>query len=391
MQILNIRGKRVVLDRDLAAAFGVETKLIKRNVKRHPELFISDDFAFEMTEEECLWCLADTTNHSGRGGSRYLPIAITEKGVQVLKSIMKSYVEIEFEEEVIEAEVLPESWNEGTVVLYQPNEDIKIENLSENMKLDGRLPWKEAATLKVEKLNSQLIKLQEKHNKNLTMIDPIHKELSFANIILDGDISKLYQDEAENIYRYYISSSNLFKDKTIKFEKVIEDFIYHIFAKACGVNMITKIISLDGNKKESEAKEIVLNPVIDIDYCKNLLNKYCDFYLEKQQPFPIVPEAYFAKKYNEEKNSSKSNTQKKQLQQDKTKYDYEYNKKWLEKAENSPAILWTFPRAEDLDENLKEKIQQKEEEIYLPIFSTFNEIAKQIYSPKSKNNNSKQE
>ncbi len=122
-----VRGQKVVLDRDLAKAFGVETKLIKRNVKRHPELFISDEFAFEMTEDECLWCLADTTNHSGRGGSRYLPIAVTEKGVQVLNSLMKSYANIDFFYEPPLPAIYGESWNEGTVVLYKPDDTTDVD------------------------------------------------------------------------------------------------------------------------------------------------------------------------------------------------------------------------------------------------------------------------
>ncbi len=125
--VYTVRNKKVVLDRDVAQAFGVETKLIKRNVKRHPELFISDDFAFEMTEDECLRCLADTSNHSGRGGSRYLPIAITEKGVQVLKSLMKSYADIDFSDEPPLPTICGESWNEGTVVLYNPDDSLKLE------------------------------------------------------------------------------------------------------------------------------------------------------------------------------------------------------------------------------------------------------------------------
>ena len=85
-----------------------------------------------MTEEECLRCLPDTTKHSGRGGSRYLPFAFTEAGVQVLKTLMKSSVDIDFSDEPPLPAVYEESWNEGTVVLYQPNKDIKIDVRVEN-------------------------------------------------------------------------------------------------------------------------------------------------------------------------------------------------------------------------------------------------------------------
>ncbi len=74
----------------------------------------------------------DTTNHSGRGGSRYLPIAITEKGLQVLKSLMKSYVDVDFNDEPSIPTIYEESWSEGAVVLYQPNDDIKIDVRVEN-------------------------------------------------------------------------------------------------------------------------------------------------------------------------------------------------------------------------------------------------------------------
>ena len=131
-QVYNIRGKRVVLDRELATAFGVETKQLKRVVKRHQELFTGDEFAFELTGDECSWCQFGTLN-SGRGSNlKYLPFAFTEAGVQVLKTLMKSSVNIDFFDEPPLPAVYEESWNEGTVVLYQPNKDIKIDVRVEN-------------------------------------------------------------------------------------------------------------------------------------------------------------------------------------------------------------------------------------------------------------------
>ena len=132
-QVYNVRGKRVVLDRELAAALSVETRRMNEQVKRNKEKFLFDS-VFQLTKEEwqnllnfSLMPKFATSSNTGRGGVRKLPFAFTEAGVQVLKTLMKSSVKIEFEDEVIEAEVLPESWTEGTVVLYQPNKDIKID------------------------------------------------------------------------------------------------------------------------------------------------------------------------------------------------------------------------------------------------------------------------
>ncbi len=87
-KILIIRGKKVMLDRDLAALYGVETKKLKRAVKRNIERF-PEDFMFQLIKEEFdnLRCQFGT---SSWGGQRYLPYAFTENGVAMLSSILNS-------------------------------------------------------------------------------------------------------------------------------------------------------------------------------------------------------------------------------------------------------------------------------------------------------------
>ncbi len=77
-----IRGERVILDSDLAMLYGVETKNIKRQVKRNLSRF-PEDFMMELTREEynSLRC-QNGTIEKGRGEhSKYLPFAFTENGV----------------------------------------------------------------------------------------------------------------------------------------------------------------------------------------------------------------------------------------------------------------------------------------------------------------------
>lgn len=80
-----IRGEKVMLDRDLALLYGVETKLLNRAVKRNPQRF-PPDFMFQLTPEEAeiLRCQIGTSN-AGRGGRRYLPHVFTEQGVAMLR------------------------------------------------------------------------------------------------------------------------------------------------------------------------------------------------------------------------------------------------------------------------------------------------------------------
>ena len=85
-KIHSVRGKRVMLDYDLAFLYGVETKYLKRQVRRNIERF-PEDFMLELTEPENLRCQNVTSN---RGGRRYLPYAFTEQGVSMLSSVLNS-------------------------------------------------------------------------------------------------------------------------------------------------------------------------------------------------------------------------------------------------------------------------------------------------------------
>lgn len=87
-KILLLRGVKVMLDRDLAELYGVETKVLKRQVRRNIDRF-PDDFMFEMTPDEItnLRCHFGT---SSWGGTRYLPMAFTEQGVAMLSSVLNS-------------------------------------------------------------------------------------------------------------------------------------------------------------------------------------------------------------------------------------------------------------------------------------------------------------
>ncbi len=89
--ILQIRGQRVMLDRDLAFLYGVETKTLKRAVKRNIARF-PDDFMFVLNadEFEVLRCQIGTSKSDPRGGTRYAPMAFTEQGVAMLSGVLNS-------------------------------------------------------------------------------------------------------------------------------------------------------------------------------------------------------------------------------------------------------------------------------------------------------------
>lgn len=88
--ILLIRGHRVMLDADLVELYGVETRIIVRNVKRNLERF-PEGFMFQLTAEENDALRSQIgISKQGRGGRRYLPYAFTEHGVAMLSSVLHS-------------------------------------------------------------------------------------------------------------------------------------------------------------------------------------------------------------------------------------------------------------------------------------------------------------
>ena len=87
-KIYLIRQQKVMLDMDLAELYGVETKQLKRAVRRNDKRF-PPDFMFELSESE-FENLRSQSGTSSWGGLRYSPMAFSEQGVAMLSSILNS-------------------------------------------------------------------------------------------------------------------------------------------------------------------------------------------------------------------------------------------------------------------------------------------------------------
>ena len=98
-KIYIIRNQKVMIDRDLAELYGVETRVLKQAVKRNIERF-PEDFMFELSNEEFTnWRSQYVT--SSHGGNRYIPFAFTEQGVAMLSSVLNSKKAIEVNIKII--------------------------------------------------------------------------------------------------------------------------------------------------------------------------------------------------------------------------------------------------------------------------------------------------
>jgi phage regulator Rha-like protein len=89
-KIYLIRGQKVMLDRDIAVLYGVDTKRLKEAVRRNIERF-PEDFMFEMTAKELEnWRSQFASSNSEKMGLRYAPFCFTEEGVTMLACVLSS-------------------------------------------------------------------------------------------------------------------------------------------------------------------------------------------------------------------------------------------------------------------------------------------------------------
>lgn len=89
-RILDVRGRQVMLDEDLADLYGVETRVLVQQVKRNAKRFL-EDFMFQLTDAEREALRSQIViSKAGRGGRRYTPYVFTEQGVAMLSGVLRS-------------------------------------------------------------------------------------------------------------------------------------------------------------------------------------------------------------------------------------------------------------------------------------------------------------
>lgn len=126
-----IRGQQVMLDRDLAELYGVETKRLNEQVKRNIERF-PEDFMFQLTKEECSKSQIATLNE-GRGHNiKKLPYAFTENGVAMLSSVLRSKTAVEANIRIMRAFVSMRHFMVNNAAVFQRLETIEFNQLESN-------------------------------------------------------------------------------------------------------------------------------------------------------------------------------------------------------------------------------------------------------------------
>lgn len=152
-KIYLIRGKKVMLDRDLAAMYHVETRVLNQAVRRNEKRF-PPDFMFQLTKQElALWISQNVTSKISNMGLRKLPNVFTEQGVAMLSSVLNSETAIE-----VNIQIIHIFSRMREVMLTQKDVLLKLEQLERKiLKQDERSTRQDADLQMIFKALKQLL------------------------------------------------------------------------------------------------------------------------------------------------------------------------------------------------------------------------------------------
>ena len=124
-KIFLIRGRKVMVDTDLAELYRVPTKVMIQSIKRNPRRF-PPEFMWQLTKNETKRLRSQFETSKGRGGRRYLPYVFTEQGVAMLSSVLNSDRAIE-----VNVQIMKTFMKLREFLLTHRDLEKKIENLEQ--------------------------------------------------------------------------------------------------------------------------------------------------------------------------------------------------------------------------------------------------------------------
>lgn len=137
-RILTLRGKQVMIDRDLAELYGVETKRLNEQVKRNVERF-PEHFRFQLSNQEKDELVANCDRFNGLKHSSVNPFAFTEQGVAMLSAVLKSETAVHTSIRIIDAFVAMRNFLMNNASIFQRIERIEMKQLKTDEKVDAIL------------------------------------------------------------------------------------------------------------------------------------------------------------------------------------------------------------------------------------------------------------
>lgn len=174
-----IRGQQVMLDRDLAELYGVETRRLNEQVKRNIERF-PEDFMFQLTSNE-FDNLKSQIAISSWGGVRKLPYAFTEQGVAMLSGVLKSPTAVEANIRIMRAFVSMRHFMVNNVAFFQRLETIEFNQLESNKVQAKILAHQEVQDHRIDEIFRRLDEGMYKPKQGIFFDNQIYDAYSFVS------------------------------------------------------------------------------------------------------------------------------------------------------------------------------------------------------------------
>ena len=245
-RILTLRDKQVMIDRDLAELYGVETKVLNQAVKRNVERF-PEHFRFQLSNQEKDELVTNCDRFNGLKHSSVNPFAFTEQGVAMLSAVLKSETAVYTSIRIIDAFVAMRNFLMNNASIFQRMERIEMKQLKTDEKVDAILDRLNEPKEPEQGVffNGQIFdtyafiaKLIRKAKKRIVVIDSyvddsVLVQLSKRNPgvtvdIYDGKISQqLRQDVARHNAQYPGVTLHAYNKAHDRF-LIIDEEVYHI-------------------------------------------------------------------------------------------------------------------------------------------------------------------
>ena len=174
-----IRGQQVMLDRDLAELYGVETRRLNEQVKRNIERF-PEDFMFQLTSNE-FDNLKSQIAISSWGGVRKLPYAFTEQGVAMLSGVLKSSTAVEANIRIMRAFVSMRHFMVNNAAIFQRLETIEFNQLESNKVQTKILAHQEVQDHRIDEIFRRLDEGMYKPKQGIFFDNQIYDAYSFVS------------------------------------------------------------------------------------------------------------------------------------------------------------------------------------------------------------------
>lgn len=201
-----IRNRQVMIDRDLAAIYGVETRRLNEQVKRNTERF-PEDFCFQLNDEEFgNWKSQNATSNSDRMGLRKNPYAFTEQGVAMLASVLKTKTAVDASVKIVRVFVAMRHFIMNNAKIFVEIQDIKnhliesdIHHKENDRKIEQLFSLMEQSDKEVNEglfYNGQIF---DSYNFISDLIRKAKKEIILIDNYIDDSVLKILNKREENV------------------------------------------------------------------------------------------------------------------------------------------------------------------------------------------------